>query len=81
MHALNSHEPIVGRHLIARLRQAAEPLAGRRLKMIDSTAVGGGVAEILHREVPLLEELGCACLSIDRPAGRQEPRIAGDCDR
>ena len=58
MHALNSYEPIIGRHLIAQLRQAAEPLAGRRLKMINSTAVGGGVAEILHREVPLLEGLG-----------------------
>lgn len=36
----------------------AAKVAGKRVKMINSTAVGGGVAEILARTVPLLNELG-----------------------
>lgn len=36
----------------------AEKVAGKRVKMVNSTAVGGGVAEILTRTVPLLNELG-----------------------
>lgn len=36
----------------------AEKVAGKRVKMVNSTAVGGGVAEILTRTVPLLKELG-----------------------
>jgi trehalose synthase len=35
----------------------AKPLRGRSIQMINSTAVGGGVAEILNRFVPLAEEL------------------------
>lgn len=33
-------------------------VAGKRVKMVNSTAVGGGVAEILTRTVPLFNELG-----------------------
>jgi trehalose synthase len=33
-------------------------LRGKTVKMVNSTAVGGGVAEILNRLVPLLDELG-----------------------
>ncbi|WP_280151412.1 glycosyltransferase [Piscinibacter sp. XHJ-5] len=58
METLNAYESVVGPQAIAQLRKAAEPLAGRRVKMVNSTAVGGGVAEILHRLVPLLNELG-----------------------
>lgn len=36
----------------------AEKVRGRRLKMVNSTSVGGGVAEILTRTVPLFNELG-----------------------
>jgi trehalose synthase len=35
----------------------AKPLRGRSIEMINSTAVGGGVAEILNRLLPLAEEL------------------------
>jgi trehalose synthase len=35
----------------------AKPLQGKRAKMVNSTAVGGGVAEMLNRLVPLLHEL------------------------
>ena len=36
----------------------AERLQGTTVKMVNSTAVGGGVAEMLHRVVPLFNELG-----------------------
>ena len=36
----------------------AEKVKGRTIKMVNSTAVGGGVAEILNRLVPLMNELG-----------------------
>ena len=36
----------------------AEKLRGKTVKMVNSTAVGGWVAEMLHRTVPLFNELG-----------------------
>jgi len=36
----------------------AEKLAGTTVKMVNSTSVGGGVAEMLHRVIPLFNELG-----------------------
>jgi trehalose synthase len=36
----------------------AEKVAGKRVKMVNATAVGGGVAEILTRVVPLYNQLG-----------------------
>jgi trehalose synthase len=42
---------------IEELRAFAKPLRGRSIEMINSTAIGGGVAEILNRLVPLAEEL------------------------
>jgi trehalose synthase len=55
---LDDYAGIVGAPAIEELRLFARRLAGRRVKMINSTAVGGGVAEVLVRLVPLLEELG-----------------------
>jgi len=48
---------VVGAGEIEELRALAKPLRGRSIEMINSTAVGGGVAEILNRLVPLAEEL------------------------
>jgi trehalose synthase len=39
------------------LRFLAHELEGKTMKMVNSTAVGGGVAEMLNRIVPLLSEL------------------------
>ncbi|OGC25346.1 glycosyl transferase family 1 [candidate division WOR-1 bacterium RIFOXYB2_FULL_42_35] len=36
----------------------AEKLSGLTVKMVNSTSMGGGVAEMLHRTVPLFNELG-----------------------
>jgi len=54
---LMDYEPIVGHQTMEELYLLAESLKGKRVKMVNSTAVGGGVAEILHRLVPLLNEL------------------------
>lgn len=56
--ALDDYQAVVGASEMAELRTLAQALGGRRIKMVNSTAVGGGVAEILNRLVPLLEELG-----------------------
>ncbi len=55
---LDDHAAIVGQPEINEIRAIAKHLSGRRIKMVNSTAVGGGVAEILNRLVPLIEELG-----------------------
>jgi len=49
---------LLGEGEIEELRALAKPLRGRSIEMINSTAVGGGVAEILTRLLPLSEELG-----------------------
>lgn len=55
---LDDYREVVGGPEIDELRSLAAKLKGRRLKHVNSTAVGGGVAEILSRMVPLLGELG-----------------------
>src|SRR5215470_15395838 len=55
---LADYEPIIGKSQVDELRFVARPLQGKRVKMVNSTAVGGGVAEMLNRLVPLLDELG-----------------------
>jgi len=47
-----------GEEAIERLRQAAQPLQGLRVLHVNSTAYGGGVAELLHTHVPLMNDLG-----------------------
>ena len=57
---LENYADVVGAGEIEELRALAKPLRGRSIEMINSTAVGGGVAEILNRLVPLAEELDLA---------------------
>lgn len=56
--SLNDYIPAVGDGEISDLRALAARLSGKSIKMVNSTSVGGGVAEILNRMVPLLQELG-----------------------
>jgi len=56
--SLEDYRPIVGSSELRTLQTLAGSLAGRTVKMVNSTAVGGGVAEILNRVIPLLSELG-----------------------
>ncbi|MBI4430758.1 MAG: glycosyltransferase, partial [Candidatus Omnitrophica bacterium] len=58
MPSLKDYEPIVGPQVIEELHFVAEKAKGLHVQNINSTAVGGGVAEILNRMVPLLQELG-----------------------
>ena len=55
---LNDYEEVAGRDVIQELQVLADRVRHRRLQNINSTAVGGGVAEILTRMLPLLHELG-----------------------
>jgi trehalose synthase len=55
---LEEYARLLGEGEIEELRALAKPLRGRSIEMINSTAVGGGVAEILYRLLPLGEELG-----------------------
>src|SRR5258708_1742474 len=54
---LDHYKSIVGDAEIEELRFLARDLKGKTVKMVNSTAVGGGVAEILNRLIPLLGEL------------------------
>ncbi len=58
MAKLEAYASVVGEAHIAELAILAGQLSGRRIQNINSTAVGGGVAEILSRMLPLLKELG-----------------------
>jgi len=54
---LDDYKSIVGQGQLDTLRFLARDLKGKTIKMVNSTAVGGGVAEMLNRLVPLLSEL------------------------
>lgn len=55
---LMDYEEVAGADVVRDLYVLADRVRGRRLQNFNSTAVGGGVAEILTRMVPLLRELG-----------------------
>jgi len=56
--SLNDYAALVGPEVIGQLHRLAERLGPRRFIHINSTRSGGGVAEILSRAVPLLQQLG-----------------------
>jgi trehalose synthase len=58
MTLLDSYAEVAGADVVAQLRQLAAPLAGARVVHVNSTRIGGGVAEILTKLVPLTRELG-----------------------
>ena len=60
MGMIDLYIPIAGRGVVDDLRTLAEKLKGKVIQHVNSTAVGGGVAEILNRMIPLLQELGVA---------------------
>lgn len=57
---LDDYSSLLGTGEIAELRALATRLRGRTVQMVNSTSVGGGVAEMLQRIVPLMQELGLA---------------------
>jgi trehalose synthase len=56
--SLSDYQEIVGPGVIDELKALSDRVMRRRLQHVNSTSVGGGVAEILTRLVPLLRELG-----------------------
>jgi trehalose synthase len=54
---LSDYAPFVGERELDDLRTLARPLAGIRVQHINSTRVGGGVAEILTWMIPSLQQL------------------------
>jgi len=55
---VEGYRAVVGDGPMRMLESLARRLRDHRIVMVNSTATGGGVAEILHRLVRLLEELG-----------------------
>jgi len=55
---LDDYHPVVGPTEVDEIRALGHRLAGKSVKMVNSTSVGGGVAEILNRLVPLLSDVG-----------------------
>ncbi len=55
---LQEYQEVVGHEVVEELKLLAARVGNRKLQNINSTPVGGGVAEILTRMVPLLRELG-----------------------
>lgn len=55
---IDKYIPIVGEATVEELYRLARNLEGTSVQNINSTAVGGGVAEILTRMIPLLQQLG-----------------------
>jgi trehalose synthase len=58
MFDINAYAPIVGQNTVDELYFLARRLQGKVVRNVNSTAVGGGVAEILTRMIPLLKQLG-----------------------
>jgi trehalose synthase len=57
-HGLSEYEPIVGQQVIDDLRTIAGNITEKSVLHVNSTKAGGGVAEILFRLTPLMNELG-----------------------
>ncbi|MEJ2509463.1 MAG: glycosyltransferase [Gammaproteobacteria bacterium] len=58
MSMLDEYAKVAGLDVVEHLRQLSEPLRGMKLVHVNSTRLGGGVAEILDKLVPLTRELG-----------------------
>jgi len=55
---LEDYREIVGDKVIATLFKESTPLRGKRILNVNSTFMGGGVAEMLWSAVPLMNDLG-----------------------
>ncbi|MBU4479438.1 MAG: glycosyltransferase [Candidatus Omnitrophica bacterium] len=56
--SIHDYDRFVGPAMINNLKLLADRLKGKVIQNVNSTSVGGGVAEILNRMIPLLRELG-----------------------
>jgi trehalose synthase len=58
LQSVDRYRASAGAEAVALLRTLAEPLRGARILHLNATPYGGGVAEILRSEIPLLRDLG-----------------------
>jgi trehalose synthase len=56
--SLHNYSSIVGEQKIEEIKTLVKDLTGREVCHVNSTSFGGGVAEILHRLVPLMCDVG-----------------------
>ena len=71
--SLADYTHLAGRGLVERIRELAEPLAGKRVLHVSATAFGGGVSEILYSMVPLMRDVGIDA-GDDRPRHHPRPK-------
>ena len=55
---LDAYARVAGKDAVDHLQQLSAPLKGAKFVHVNSTRVGGGVAEILMKMIPLMNELG-----------------------
>ena len=55
---VENHRALVGDHLVDEIATLARDLKGVRIAHVNSTAFGGGVAELLARHLPVMQALG-----------------------
>jgi len=55
---LSAYESVVGEAEVEQIRMLAAPMAGATIQHLNSTYAGGGVAELLSRLVPLMNDVG-----------------------
>lgn len=55
---LERYRNLIGEEVLSRIYRAAESLADIHVLHLNTTAQGGGVAELLHALLPLMEDLG-----------------------
>jgi trehalose synthase len=56
--SISDYIPLIGEKPVDEARSLAEELEERSVIHVNSTSYGGGVAEILHRLVPLMQDVG-----------------------
>jgi len=55
---IEDYVPIVGEETVEEVQELAAKLGGIKILEVNSTAMGGGVAEMLYSQVPFLNQLG-----------------------
>jgi trehalose synthase len=56
--SLDKYAPIIGEQKITEIKRLSDRLVGKSVCHVNSTSFGGGVAEILHRLIPLMQDVG-----------------------
>jgi trehalose synthase len=76
---LDRYNGLVSASLLTQIYEVARPLAGLHVLHVNTTAQGGGVAEILSDMLPLVEELGIQhdwkVISLDEASGSFTARL------